>query len=81
MNRFASLAARAAAFSAVVVGAPLGSALAHPGHGSTGDGHTLAHYLGEPLHVAGGAALLLGVVAVAAALRVRRRAPESRRDS
>ena len=44
------------------------AAMAHPGHGqSTG----LAHYLIEPFHVLGGAALALAVVVGMRALRRR----------
>lgn len=46
-------------------------ALAHPGHGST-PGHSLLHYVAEPLHLG----VLLGLVgvSVAAFVATRRRA-------
>jgi hypothetical protein len=43
----------------------------HPGHGRTGDGFDLIHYLTEPIHLLGGVALAL-VAAIAIALLRRR---------
>ncbi len=60
---------------------PFSAAFAHPGHGTTGSGHEIAHYLGEPFHVWGAAALALAVVALVRVVRSRRRSAAPRRDS
>ena len=63
------------ALSTVLVAA---GAAAHPGHGAAGQGETLAHYLGEPLHVIGALAALLAAAATARSLGRQRRAASGR---
>jgi hydrogenase/urease accessory protein HupE len=46
-------------------------ASAHPGHGRAGEGTSLLHYLTEPIHVVGIAALLLSFASGVAILRGR----------
>jgi hydrogenase/urease accessory protein HupE len=38
------------------------SALAHPGHGDPGNDFGLVHYLTEPMHIAVGFGLLIGLL-------------------
>jgi hypothetical protein len=46
------------------------TAIAHPGHGAEGLGHTLLHYLTEPTHAG---VAVLGAAGVALAIRAARR--------
>lgn len=48
---------------------PASLATAHPGHGRDGDGHSLQHYLTEPLHLAAGIAVAAAVISVIWLLR------------
>ncbi len=66
------LASRFAA--TLLVLAPLGAS-AHPGHGEPGAGHTLAHWLGDPLHFVP----LASALAAGTVLIVWRRRAEARR--
>lgn len=54
------------------------SAVAHPGHGDPGQAWSLAHYLGEPLHVVSALVVLVAAGGAAALLRRRRAATRSR---
>lgn len=75
-----AIALATAGATAIVAFAP--QAIAHPGHGVTPDGDSVAHYLLEPVH---GLGLLLvfaaAVAAVVMVIRTRRRAGDSQSPS
>lgn len=58
--------------TALVLAITPAAVLAHEGHGVAGEGHTVEHYVTEPLHVAGFAVLVVATVAAVALIRKRR---------